>query len=449
MELSRYRALLIFRIILLLLNMMIISILVIHIQWFFTSGIIGTILIYQIIDFFRFSFGIKTDLDNLVSSLENDDLSTTFRNVQFIPKFKESEQALNRIRKIILTTKMEKEVQYNFLQMLIENIPSGIIVLKENKLFLTNNSAKEILHLKEINSLNIINSLYPDFYKSIVNQKLVKSELLMLKNDLSSIQLSYSIIPIKLLKEDAKIINFQNIKSNLEKNELLAWNKLIRTMTHEIMNSVTPIISLSESGYKISSVDNKPKKLKDLTGKNIEHIQKSFKSIHNKSLWLNEFIGDYRKLIRIPQPKLSNINLNDFINDIIHSMNSIFDKEKIRVINNTANILINLDKNLIEQVIMNLFTNAIDSLKNIENKSIIINSGSDSQFILLQIIDNGIGIPNEILPQIFIPFFSTKETGSGIGLSVVKQIMHMHKGNIEVISKNKSTTFTLAFNMIE
>ncbi|NOQ25702.1 MAG: GHKL domain-containing protein [Bacteroidales bacterium] len=426
--------------------MMVISILIIHIQWFFTSGIIGAILIYQIIDFFRFSFGIKTDLDNLVSSLENDDLSTSFRNVQFIPRFKESEQAINRIKKIILTTKMEKEVQYNFLQILMENIPSGIIVLKGTKLFLINNSAKKILLLKEIFSLDIIKNQYPDFYKSIINQKHVESELIMLNHDLKSIQLSYSISPIKLLKEDAKIINFQNIKSNLEKNELLAWNKLIRTMTHEIMNSVTPIISLSEAGYNISSNNDNPKKLQDLTLKNIEHIQKSFKSIHNKSLWLNEFINDYRKLIRIPQPKLSKINLNEFMNDVIHSMNSIFKEEKIEIENKIENILINIDKNLIEQVLINLFNNAIDSLKSNENKSITVYSESDSQHILLHVIDNGKGIPKEILSEIFVPFFSTKETGSGIGLSVVKQIMHMHDGDVEVISNKKSTTFTLAFN---
>lgn len=447
MGLNKYRLLLVVRLILLFINMMTISLICIHTKWIFTTIILGTFLIFQIIDFFRFSFRIKTDLDNLITSFEFDDFSLNSRNIEFIPKFKESEEALTRIKNIIRASQTEKEIQFNFLQILIENIPSGIIVIKENRLFLTNKSAKDILLLSKINSMDILLSNYPEFYAAITNQVFVKNELIVLKNGLKEIQLSYSITPLKLLKENAKIINFQNIKTTLEKNELLAWNKLIRTMTHEIMNSVTPIISLSEAGFNIVSETGKPKKYQDLSTKNIEHIQKSFKSIHNKSVWLNEFINNYRKLIRIPQPKFLEIFLNHLVDEVIEGMRGIFEKENIKIINNTKNIKINADKNLIEHVLINLLNNAIDSLKDIDNKAIIINSESINQNILLHVSDNGKGIPEEIINQIFVPFFSTKESGSGIGLSVAKQIMLMHNGNIEVSSTINRTIFTLAFQL--
>jgi nitrogen fixation/metabolism regulation signal transduction histidine kinase len=445
MGLSKYKFLVIVRVILLLSNMIAISILAIHVQWVFSTSIFTVLLIFQIIDFLRFSFRIKKDLDNLITSIEFDDFSSKSRNIEFIPKFKESEEAFTRIKNIIRTSQTEKEIQYNFLNILIENIPSGIIVLKENKLFLANKSAKEILNLNNINSLEILSINYPEFSKAILNQSIVKSELIELNQNIKGIQLSYSITPLKLLKENIKIINFQNIKTTLDKNELLAWNKLIRTMTHEIMNSVTPIISLSEAGLQIINTNIENQTQINLTQKNIEHIQKSFQSIHNKSVWLNEFIGSYRKLIRIPQPKLSELYLNEFISEVTNGMLDVFENEKIIFRNESKNIKINADKNLIEHVAINLIKNAIESLEGTKNKEITIHTEQSKQYTYIHFTNNGNGIPEKILHQIFVPFFSTKENGSGIGLSIAKQIMNMHNGNIEVVSNNGNTRFTLIF----
>ena len=445
MGLNKYRSLLLLRIILLLTNLIAISILSIHLKWFFTTTILGVFLIVQIIDFFRFSFKIKKDLDNLIRSFEQNDFSSNVHQADYKPKFKESENSLYRIKNIVENSRIEKEVQFNFLKTLIENVPSGIIVLKEGSLFLTNKSAKEILQLKELNSINIIKTNYPDFYEIITQQNQIKSELISLFHNENRIQLSFSISSLFLLKKKAKIINFQNIKTALEKNELLAWNKLIRTMTHEIMNSVTPLISLSETGYSISSINDKPKNIETLNQQNINHIHKSFKSIYNKSIWLKEFVNDYKKLIRIPQPKKSLFNINEFIDEIINSLKKTFEKEMISVFNKTESLVINADINLIELVIINLIKNAIDSLKKTDDKQILFTSDQTDEIVKLSVMDNGSGIPDEIKGQIFVPFFSTKEKGSGIGLSVARQIMQMHDGNITASSDKSLTKLTLQF----
>ncbi len=445
MGLSKYRSLIVLRIILLLINLIAISILSVHLKWFFTTSILVAILVLQIIEFFRFSFKIKNDLDHLIRLFEQNDFSSKALTIDYKPRFKESESSFHRIKTIIKNSKIEKEVQFNFLKILIENVPSGIIVIKNNSLYLSNKAAKDILNLDHLDSLSILKVNFSEFYQIIANRNQVKSELIALSRNNHKIQLSFSITSLILLKENVKIINFQNIKTALEKNELLAWNKLIRTMTHEIMNSVTPLISLSEAGYIISNENDHPKKIGNLNQKNIDHIFKSFKSIHNKSIWLKEFVDDYRKLIRIPQPKISNFKLSQFIDDVIESMSELFKKENIKVINSTEDYDIFADKNLIELVTINLIKNAIDSLKNTENKSIKITSNKNNDITSLHIIDNGEGIPEDIMDQIFVPFFSTKEDGSGIGLSVVKQIMQMHNGMVNVSSYKNLTTFTLQF----
>jgi len=445
MKLSKYRIFLLLRIVLMLANLLAISASIVHLKWFFTTTILVAFLIIQIVDIFQYSFKIKNDLDNLILSFEQNDFSTNNISITYKPKFKESEDSLNRIKALIKNSRIEKEVQFNFLKILIENVPSGIIVMKEKSLFLTNKAAKDILQLNSLSSLDIIQTNYPEFTQIIQEHEQLSSELISLTKDGSKIQLSFSINQLLLLKEKVKIINFQNIKTALEKNELLAWNKLIRTMTHEIMNSVTPLISLSETGYGISSEDNKPKTIKNLNQKNIDHIHKSFKSILNKTVWLKEFVNDYKKLIRIPQPKISAFNLHYFIDEIIDNMNDIFEKENIIVEDRIEDLEIKADKNLIELVIVNLIKNAIDSLQFADNKKLVFTCNKSNQFLTLSVSDNGKGIPKDIMDQIFVPFFSTKETGSGIGLSVAKQIMQMHQGKIEVKSDKLITTFTLVF----
>ncbi len=445
MGLNKYRSFIVLRIILLLINLIAISILSVHLKWFFTTSILVAILALQIIEFFRFSFKIKNDLDNLIRLFEQNDFSSKALTIDYKPRFRESENSFHRIKTIIRNSKIEREVQFNFLKILIDNVPSGIIVIKNNSLYLSNKAAKDILNLNHLDSLSILKVNFSEFYQIITNRDHVKSELIALSHNNNKIQLSFSITSLILLKENAKIVNFQNIKTALEKNELLAWNKLIRTMTHEIMNSVTPLISLSEAGYIISNENDCPKKIENLNQKNIDHIFKSFKSIHNKSIWLKEFVDDYRKLIRIPQPKISNFKLSQFIDDVTESMSELFKKENIKIINSAEGHDIVADKNLIELVIINLIKNAIDSLKNTENKNIKITSNKNNDITSLHIIDNGEGIPEDIMDQIFVPFFSTKEDGSGIGLSVVKQIMQMHNGMVNVSSYKNLTTFTLQF----
>jgi len=227
-----------------------------------------------------------------------------------------------------------------------------------------------------------------------------------------------------------------------------AWNNLIRTMTHEIMNSVTPIISLAESGIQILSNEKNPDNPLQFTEKNLDHLNKSFSSIYNKSLWLKGFVENYRKLIRIPQPVLKETNLEDIINRCINNFSEIFIKENLELKTNLNSVIAKIDTNLIEQVVTNILKNSIDALTKCPNKRIEIIIENRNNSAIISFIDNGEGIKTENHSNIFIPFFTTKETGSGIGLSLSRQIMKLHGGNISYESKPSiRTIFQLQFKL--
>ncbi|NOU18661.1 MAG: hypothetical protein HOO91_13980 [Bacteroidales bacterium] len=447
MGLNSYRIGLIIRIVGLLLVMLTFSFLATQSNWFFSSIIIGLTLIILVIEFFRYSFRYKNDIENLIQSFEENNYQSKIRITKHRSKYKEVEKAFERIQNVVQKVRLEREVQFNFLKILIENVPSGIITLNsENKILNVNQSAKTILSISGSFQWSTLENRYPLFANQVKSNNPVNNELINLTESKDTIQLSYSISTIKLQNDLIKIISFQNIKTVLDQNEMQAWNNLIRTMTHEIMNSVTPIISLAESGLQILSNDRNTENPLKFTEKNLDHLNKSFSSIYNKSLWLKEFVENYRKLIRIPQPTLKDINLADIINSCAHNFLEIFKKENIEVKINPINVIANIDPNLIEQVINNILKNSIDALKKRSNKRIEIIIEENNNRPLIKFIDNGEGIKPENCSKIFIPFFTTKETGSGIGLSLSRQIMRLHAGSLTFESKpSVKTVFTLQF----
>ncbi|NVO11155.1 MAG: GHKL domain-containing protein [Bacteroidales bacterium] len=447
MGLNSYRIGLIIRIVGLLIVMLTFSFLVTQSNWFFSSIIIGLTLIILVIEFFRYSFRYKNDIENLIQSFEENNYQSNIRVTKHRSKYKEVEKAFERIQNVVQKVRLEREVQFNFLKILIENVPSGIITLNsENKILNVNQSAKTILSISDSFQWSTLENRYPLFANQIKSNNPVNNELINLNESKDTIQLSYSISTIKLQNDLIKIISFQNIKTVLDQSEMQAWNNLIRTMTHEIMNSVTPIISLAESGLQILSNDRNSENPLKFTEKNLDHLNKSFSSIYNKSLWLKEFVENYRKLIRIPQPTLKDINLADIINSCVQNFSEIFKKENIEVKNNLNNVIANIDPNLIEQVINNILKNSIDALKKRSNKRIEIIIEENNNRPLIKFIDNGEGIKPENCSKIFIPFFTTKETGSGIGLSLSRQIMRLHEGTLTFESNpGVKTVFTLQF----
>lgn len=271
----------------------------------------------------------------------------------------------------------------------------------------------------------------------------------VIDNDMM-LQLAIYATEFKIRMQRIILVSIQNIQSELEEQEMAAWQKLIQVLTHEIMNSITPIASLSSTINEllkdIDTTDNKPQMIDDET---VIDIRNSLRTINRRSTGLIHFVESYRNLTNIPKPKFNIISVKEIFNNVHLLMENDLKMKGIEcVIDISSNSLeLTADEELIEQVLINLVKNAIHALSNKENAKIILRAFLDKRGrIAVQVIDNGQGILKEVIDKIFVPFFTTKPDGSGIGLSLSKQILRMHGGTLTAQSKpNIETNFTLRF----
>jgi nitrogen fixation/metabolism regulation signal transduction histidine kinase len=244
------------------------------------------------------------------------------------------------------------------------------------------------------------------------------------------------------------LISLQNITSEIDRSEVDAWQKLIRVLTHEIMNSVSPIKLLSGSLIEMFEENNTIKPINELDNKTIEDSVLGLKTIRKRSDGLSNFVETYKNLTQIPKVKISEIKINQLFEHLNTLLKDDLNAKNIGfIINcNPSNLVLNADEKLVEQVLINLIKNASEALKNIEHPIINLNAETSNDLVHIIVSDNGPGISSDIAENIFIPFFTTKEKGSGIGLSLSRQIMHLHNGSISVKSEpNIETVFTLQF----
>jgi signal transduction histidine kinase len=242
-----------------------------------------------------------------------------------------------------------------------------------------------------------------------------------------------------------KLIAFQNIHVALDENETLAWKKLLSVMTHEIVNSVAPISSLAET-MKNRLNNRKPGEKQDDALFN--DLELGIETIERRSKGLQKFAETYRALNKIATPDLQKVYLRDIFENIYRLMQPTFDHKGIQfeMILKETSLYIEVDMHLIEQVLINLIVNAIEAVKESPQPTIRMYAYSNTREKAIRITDNGSGMPEEILEKIFIPFFTTRKNGSGIGLSLCKQIMLLHQGKINARSRvGEGTAMTLVF----
>jgi signal transduction histidine kinase len=254
---------------------------------------------------------------------------------------------------------------------------------------------------------------------------------------------------LRIRGTDVKLITLQNIQPELQKQELEAWQNLTRVLRHEIMNSITPISSLTSTLREILDHDMEKKgnhyELKD---EGADDLREGLSTIENRSKGLIKFIDAYREYTSLPKPKIATVRLKSLLEHVAQLMKTELKKTniKFRVECLSEYLTIQADIEMIEQVLINLLKNAIEALGETEEPSLELIGRYDGAAVLIEVIDNGQGIIKEAIDHIFVPFYTTKRTGSGIGLSLSRQIMQMHNGSITVESEpDVKTIFTLRF----
>jgi nitrogen fixation/metabolism regulation signal transduction histidine kinase len=446
---KRFALLVIVRIILLMLTLTALAFIFAKTELFFNQIILLSIIIIQVSELIRFITFTNRELAKLLLAIRYSDFSISFKGKKHGKSFQELQNAFVEIIEAFKKVSVEKEAQFKFLKVIVDNINAGIIAIKEDyEIELINQSAQDTLKIATPNYYKQFQQLLPHFSAEIENMEDNERRLLELNIKGNAVQVSAHLTKIKILNYRYTIITFQDIKSEIEQKEIEAWHKLIRILTHEIMNSVTPITSLTETMQMLMMHEDKaPKTHKELTDEDIEDVRFSLKTIQKRSNGLLHFVDDYRRLTKIKQLDVESIQVEEFITDIVQLMKPDFEKENIKVgVLVKSQFQVTADEKLIAQVLINLLTNARHAVQSIQSPTVEVMAYYDQAKKIIEIKDNGSGISPDKLDQIFIPFFSTKEEGSGIGLSLSKQIMKKHKGELTVQSEEGvGTSFLLTF----
>jgi two-component system, NtrC family, nitrogen regulation sensor histidine kinase NtrY len=434
---KRFNFRVVFRLLLSMINFIVIAMIFGDKRLFFNQIILSVLLVIQIADLLRFINQTNRELTRLFLAIRHSDFSVTFKQSKLGDSFKELQDSMGNIIEMYKQVKIEKEAQFHFLQLLVNQLNVGIIAMIEEDITLMNPTAEKMLNTQGVKNWMILKQLQPAFTSRIDALEENAKQLVEFSTAEGKKFISVYVSHLRILDKKHKLITFQDINSEIEQKEIEAWHKLIRILTHEIMNSVTPISSLTETLEAILHDKNgNTKAVKDLTEDNLNDIRFSLQTIRKRSDGLLHFIDNYRKLTKVPRPHKETINLEAFFKDVQSLMTpTLRDKAIDLQINIMGNPVVQADPVLLEQTVLNLITNSIHAVAESTRKMISISVYQEDQYLIIKIGDTGKGIPAKELSEIFIPFFSTKKDGSGIGLSLSKQIMSLHGGSIQVKSE--------------
>ncbi|MBD3289112.1 ATP-binding protein [candidate division KSB1 bacterium] len=413
--------------------------------------LLGFATLYQIYTLIRYVEKTNIYLSRFLEAIKYEDYSQSFASVGYGKSFIDLKSAFADVLGKFKQTRAEKEEQYRYLQTVVKHIGIGLISFRQDgEVELINTAAKRILKIPHLKNIRALESFSPKLVKALLNTKPGDKSLIKIEKHGDLLQLAIYATEFKLREQQYTLVSIQNIQYELEEKEMEAWQNLIRVLTHEIMNSVTPIGSLASTmqgllnDIRIPEFEKKSEQEDMLTD-----ARSAAHTIEKRSRGLLDFVESYRKLTRLPRPDFQIVRVSDLFNRVDQLMadqlkeNSIHWKTMI----DPDSLEITADPSMIEQVLINLIVNAIQAVANEENRKIHIIGLMDSRGRpIIQITDNGGGIEGEVQEKIFIPFFTTKKGGSGIGLSLSRQIMRLHRGSISVQSEpGHETTFTLRF----
>ncbi|ADV44144.1 PAS domain-containing sensor histidine kinase [Bacteroides helcogenes] len=378
----------------------------------------------------------------MLDAMENDDNAIHFSESEPDIDSRLVNQALNRVTRILYNVKSETAQQEKYYELILDCVNTGVLVLNDNgAVYQKNSEALRLLGLNVFTHINQLTRIDPRLTNILANCRPGDKFQIPFSNERGTVNLSVRVSNITVRKEHLRILALNDINSELDEKEIDSWIRLTRVLTHEIMNAVTPITSLSDTLLNLTASPSSQ-----------DEIRSGLQTISSTGKGLLAFIESYRKFTRIPTPEPSLFYVKSFIERMVelarHQHPDVHVTFHTHITPN--DLILYADENLISQVLINLLKNAIqaieaDKMPDKEGNIHIRAYCNETEAILIEISNNGLAIPQEIAEHIFIPFFTTKEGGSGIGLSISRQIMRLSGGNISLLP-GKETTFILKFN---
>ena len=424
------------------------SVYVILYTHFWLVGIWTTLLMgVFIVSLIRFVERSNREMANFLMAIKQGDFTNTYSgkshgNIELRTAFSE-------IMAVFQKLSSEKETNHLFLQTVVEHISTALITFDDQgEVISINKSAKNLLNRPYLKNLKSLENYNKDLYEKLQMIRPGHGELIRVLSGGELQNLSVRATSFILKEKHYKIVSLQDIKVELEEKEVESWQKLIRVLTHEIMNSAIPISTLSSViSQMLEDGEGNALPISQLDDDVGQDVLGGLKTIENRSKGLVQFVDAYKSLTKIDPPKFEEIKVRQLVDETCLLLKPDFEKRKVELkIETPVDTLIKGDSQLLEQVLINLLKNAMEALDEQKKARIEIRAAQENGRVTISISDNGPGIDGETLENIFVPFFSTKKKGSGIGLSLSRQIMRLHKGGISVNSVvGQGASFVLSF----
>lgn len=417
------------------------SCVVVNVYFLIPSAVLLVVLVQQLI---RFLNRNNEKLAYFFSAIKNEDYSFRFSENESLTSLNELHKVLNMVNNLIRETQIQNKAQEKYFQEILKEASIGILTFNEKgHVLFSNPTAKKLLNHEHLNHIKHVAMINQELFEMLQNTQAFDRKLFDVSNERESSQLVVKKSKIVINKESLMLAIVQDIKNELDQKETDSWIKLIRVLTHEIMNTIAPITSISESLLKQHHNNT------TFDEHQLATTNKGLKVIQEQSQNLTAFVQSYRTLLNVSKPDKAIIRVSELFEKTQELMREEFQKSKIHFSVRLHEDALQLfaEEKQITQVLLNLLRNSIQASRTIDMPRISLEGGmhtSGEKYIAVR--DNGIGIPPEELDQIFIPFFTTKSNGTGIGLSLSKQILIQHGGSLHVSSApDQETTFTLLF----
>jgi nitrogen fixation/metabolism regulation signal transduction histidine kinase len=415
----------------------------------FIKIVLVLIIIGQVLEWWYYQRKLLVETRKFLEAVRYGDLSTRFDLARSGKAFAELEQEFNRMLSIIHESKVKGDHRDQILSLILQNLSLGILLVdEEGKILLTNEKCQELLDIPGFQHWKRLEERLPDLAKVIGDFDFTGRKLWTRESSSGAEEYYLDLQHLQLAGMNYHLISIGTMRHALEEKEMEAWHRLIRILAHEVMNSVTPVVSLSETLQGMIQQEGKTKKPEELSVEDLTDMHEALRTIIRRSKGMLSFVEEYRKLSQLPAPEKSVIPVHELFDEVVQLMKKEAESHQVqlsyRLLQNR--LALKADKKMIEQVLINLIKNAFPALEGVENAFIELSAELREEGLTLYVRDNGEGIDPDLLSQIFVPFFSTRKSGTGIGLSLSKNIMKSHQGDLKVQSvKGEGTLFKLCF----
>jgi nitrogen fixation/metabolism regulation signal transduction histidine kinase len=422
--------------------------------FFVTLILVLVLIIFQISSLIKFLDQSNQEIASFFNSIKHNDFSQNYQYDEDGTYIDILKKEFNMVMQKLSQYRAERDANYQYLKNIVQHVGIGLITFKKDgEIQIINTAAKKLFHIDQIENIRELEKLSSELVSIFFELKTGGRSLMKIDFNGDVDQLSIYAIELTLQGELFKLISVQNIRTELEENEMEAWQKLVRVLTHEIMNSVTPISSLAntiECDLEECMQRQPDSENLQIEKENLSDMHLGIKTIQRRSDALLRFVSDFRSLTQIPKPILRDVPVKEIFEHVSYLMKQELESNRIRIICSLEpeDIVLNIDPELIQQVLINLVKNSVQALLEEDHERLIEMKAylDEKNNGVIMVRDNGQGIEEEAQTKIFIPFFTTKKKGSGIGLSLSRQIMRQHLGSISVKSKiDEGTEFTLRF----